>query len=442
MNEAKEIRKNAQQIFVEKQKLIHKRTNQVFAYLMIIQWIAGIVFALVISPRSWIGETSYIHLHVYMAIILGFLIAVIPVVFTFTKPESTITKYIIAVSQMLFSVLLIHLTGGRIETHFHVFGSLAFLAFYRDWKVLLLATVIVGIDHYIRGVYYPQSVFGVFTVSKWRWLEHVAWVTFEDIFLFKLINDSLKEMKETAIKQAELEKQKKNLEEANIRLEEFAYISAHDMKSPLISINNLLDILINKNAIKEGFDKQISLIKNSIKQAHETLACLNQVISFRKTLNLQREKLFFIDILNEVKINLNKEIEESQLELNHDFSQYPEVNYPKIHLTSILQNLISNSIKYRKKDTKPIVKIQSKKINNQIYLIIEDNGIGIDLALNKEKLYRLFQRFNLDVEGTGIGLHLVHSIVQSYGGSIEITSELGKGTKFEILLNDLEEEKK
>lgn len=441
MNTFGEIQRRAGEIFAEKQNLIYVKTDKVFAYLMIVQWIAGIIFALVISPKTWIGMISSLHLHVYIAVFLGFLIALPPVVLAFARPGLLITRYIIAISQMLFSVLLIHLTGGRIETHFHVFGSLAFLAFYRDWKVLLLATGVIGIDHYVRGVFYPQSVFGIIELTRWRWLEHVAWVVFEDIFLFKLVDESCKEMRETSIKQAELEKHSRDLTEVNTRLEEFAYISAHDMKSPLISINNLFDILEANEAIRDGFTTQVNLIKNSIKQAHSTLASLNKVISFRKTLNLKGEKVFFQDLLNEVKVSLYREIEESKLEIKADFSECQEITYPKIHLMSIMQNLISNSIKYRRKEAKPIIRIQTKKTQGQIYLIVEDNGMGMDLELVKGKIFRLFQRFHFDIEGTGIGLHLVNSIVQSYGGSIELSSKIGEGTKFEILLSDLQDVK-
>ncbi len=432
------IPKRADEVFLHKQQLIYAKTDRVFAYLMIFQWIAGIIFALVISPRTWIGTTSYLHLHVYMAIFLGLIIALPPVVLAFARPGLNITKYVVAVSQIFFSILLIHLTGGRIETHFHVFGSLAFLAFYRDWKVLVLASGIVAIDHLVRGIWYPQSVFGVFAAEQWRWLEHAAWVIFENIFLFKLVNQSISEMKETAYTQAELEKQKKDLLEANIRLEEFAYISAHDMKSPLISINNMIDILEAKDAIKDGFQKQFNLVKSSVLQARDTLTSLNKVISFRKTLNIQKERIEFADILNDMKLSLAGEIEKNNVEFRVDFSQCPRINYPKIHLTSIMQNLISNSIKYRKIEVKPVIKIQTKKERNQIYLIIEDNGKGIDLESNCDKLFGLFQRFSQDVEGTGIGLHLVNSIVQSYNGSIEVSSEIDKGTRFEILLSNEE----
>ena len=121
------------------------------------------------------------------------------------RPGRTLTRHVIAIGQMLLSALLIHISGGRIETHFHVFGSLAFLAFYRDWRVLISATVVVAIDHVTRGLFWPQSVFGVLVASHWRWLEHAAWVVFEDVFLVRSCVQGVEEMHEVARRRAELE---------------------------------------------------------------------------------------------------------------------------------------------------------------------------------------------------------------------------------------------
>ena len=74
--------------------------------------------------------------------------------------RAQLTRQSVAIAQMFTSALFIHLTGGRIETHFHVFGSLAFLAFYRDWRVLLTGSVVVAADLLLRGVFWPDSVFG------------------------------------------------------------------------------------------------------------------------------------------------------------------------------------------------------------------------------------------------------------------------------------------
>jgi PAS domain S-box-containing protein len=139
---------------------------------------------------------------------------------------------------MLFSALLIHLTGGRIETHFHVFGSLAFLAFYRDWRVLVSATAVVAIDHMARGMFWPQSVFGVLTASQWRWLEHAGWVIFEDTFLFISIRQSLNEMKDVATRRARLEGLNAELKYVKAAMDEHAIVAFTDTQGIITFVND------------------------------------------------------------------------------------------------------------------------------------------------------------------------------------------------------------
>jgi signal transduction histidine kinase len=200
-------------LFEESQNQILRRTDRMFAWLMVLQWFAGIVAALWISPRTWVGASSQLHIHVWAAVLLGGAISAFPVFLVWTRPGRASTRHTIAVAQMLTSALLIHLTGGRIETHFHVFGSLAFLAFYRDWRVLLSATVVVALDHLLRGIFLPQSVFGVLTPSSWRWLEHAGWVIFEDVFLFISIREGLQDMRLAAERQARLEGLNESIEQ-------------------------------------------------------------------------------------------------------------------------------------------------------------------------------------------------------------------------------------
>ncbi len=199
------LEQRARVFFNESLDNTHRHTDRLFANLMAMQWVAGIAAALWISPQTWIGTTSYVHWHVWAAIFLGGAIAAFPIFMAWKQPGRPLTRHTIAVAQMLWSALLIHLTGGRIETHFHVFGSLAFLAFYRDWKVLVTATVVVAVDHFARGMFWPQSVFGILTPSPWRWLEHAGWVIFEDVFLCISIRNSLREMFDVAMRRARLE---------------------------------------------------------------------------------------------------------------------------------------------------------------------------------------------------------------------------------------------
>jgi two-component system sensor histidine kinase/response regulator len=204
---AKSIGYRASALFAAYQHDIHKQTDRLFAGLMGFQWIAGILFALWVSPLTWSGSVSRTHLHVWAAIVVGGTISLFPALLALLRPGRPSTRYTIAVAQMLMGALLIHLTGGRLETHFHVFGSLAFLAFYRDWRVLIPATIVVALDHMLRGMFWPQSVYGVLVVSQWRWAEHAAWVIFEDVFLVVSIRRSIAEMRETADRTATLEQE-------------------------------------------------------------------------------------------------------------------------------------------------------------------------------------------------------------------------------------------
>jgi hypothetical protein len=172
---AEDITLRARELVMQHQDQVYTQTSWAFTILMLVQWLAGIGAALWISPRTWVGTTSHVHLHVWLSIFLGGAITSLPVFLTLTRPAAAFTRHTVAATQMLMSALLIHLTGGRIETHFHVFGSLAFLAFYRDWRVLIPATIVVAVDHAVRGLYFPQSVFGVLTASPWRWVEHAGW---------------------------------------------------------------------------------------------------------------------------------------------------------------------------------------------------------------------------------------------------------------------------
>jgi len=202
----------AMTLFAASQNQNHRRVDRLFARLMVAQWLAGIGAALWISPKAWIGASSHTHWHVWAAIFLGGAITALPVLLVWRQPGRVMTRHVIAVAQTLTSALLIHLTGGRIETHFHVFGSLAFLAFYRDWRILISATVVVAVDHFVRGIYWPQSVYGVLAVNAWRWFEHAGWVVFEDVFLCVSIRQSLQEMFEVAVRRAGLEALNQDIE--------------------------------------------------------------------------------------------------------------------------------------------------------------------------------------------------------------------------------------
>lgn len=295
--------KRADELFTVNRRDLYRRTDRLFACLMIVQWFAAIGAAFLVTPRTWIGSVSETHLHVWAAILFGGLITLFPVLLTYLRPGATLTRHSIAIGQMLTSSLLIHLSGGRIETHFHIFGSLAFLAFYRDWRVLVTATTVVVIDHTAFGLFYPQAVFGTLSASPWRIVEHGAWVIFEDIFLLIAINQSLREMRAMA-------QQRATLEETNETVETEVQKRTHELHSAnqLISENNR--ILEQKTL--------------ELKQQAEELLAANeraeQLSAFGKILDQSHNEIFigdpetyhFIYANRGARLNIGYNLEELQ----------------------------------------------------------------------------------------------------------------------------------
>jgi serine phosphatase RsbU (regulator of sigma subunit) len=200
-----ELTRSTDGLFQDRFAANARRVDRLFAIVMVAQWALGIVFALTISANTWVGREQSTHVHVYLAVFLGAGLSSLPIFLAIARPGWIGTRYTIAIAQMLWSALLIHLTGGRVETHFHVFGSLAFLAFYRDWTVLLPATLVVAADHLVRQLFWPESVYGVASVEWWRFLEHAGWVVFEDFFLVIACVRSKAEMREFALQQVAIE---------------------------------------------------------------------------------------------------------------------------------------------------------------------------------------------------------------------------------------------
>jgi serine phosphatase RsbU (regulator of sigma subunit) len=195
----------ADQLFAERYDSNLRRVDRLFAGLMVLQWLLGIVIAVFFSPRAWAGKTHVVDVHFYLAFFAGGILSALPIALALMRPGKPVTRFVIACAQMLWSALLIHLTGGRIETHFHVFGSLAFLAFYRDWRVLVPATLLVAADRLGRQLYWPESVYGITNPEQWRFLEHVFWVIFEDVFLVIACVSGVREMRSLAKQQAHIE---------------------------------------------------------------------------------------------------------------------------------------------------------------------------------------------------------------------------------------------
>jgi PAS domain-containing protein len=212
------LSERAEFIYRGRFRTIHVRTDRLFAGMLVVEWAAALAAAFLFQPGAPNGR---------LALLLGAAFALPPALLALALPGRPLTRHVVAIGQMLMSALLIHLSGGRMETHFHIFGSLAFLAFYRDWTVLATASAVTTLDNYYRGLYLPETVYGTTAPAPWRWLEHLAWVAFEAGFLIWASNQGAREMRAAAERQAQAEvtndalaRAKADLETANARLAE------------------------------------------------------------------------------------------------------------------------------------------------------------------------------------------------------------------------------
>ena len=259
----KNIQSRRDEIFQQNLRAVHVRTDQLFFWLLLAQWAFAVVLALLVSPEAWRGASPSIHLHVGIALVLGGVVNALPLTLLRLRPGWWLTRQSVAVAQMMWSGLLIHITGGRIETHFHIFGSLAFLAFYRDWRLLPTATAMVAMDHLARGFFLPESVYGIRNPEWWRFLEHAAWVAFEDVILFLGSQRSIVEMEALADREA-------SLEGTNASIEKLVQLRTAELEQ---SMQRYRSIVENTHAIPWEIDIRTGHVSYIAPQAARLFGC-------------------------------------------------------------------------------------------------------------------------------------------------------------------------
>jgi len=170
----------------------------------------------------------------------------------------------------------------------------------------------------------------------------------------------------------------------------------------------------------------------SIEKLSSTLTDLNDILSVRNDKTDKNELLFFEDRIHQVLDSVSEEIKATQAIIKIDCKSVNKVVCPRKVLDSILLNLVTNAIKYRKKNVVPEINISTAENQDYIILSVEDNGTGIDLERYRHKLFGLYQRFHKEVDGKGMGLYIIKSQIESTGGMIVVSSEIDKGSTFTV----------
>ena len=192
-------------IVADNQQHLLERTDRLFAALMLFEWVASIVAARWISPHTWFGAQSGVEIQISAAMRQGSAILLLCLALAIALRGTVVARHAIAAGLMLISGLLIDLTGGRTGNHFQVLLPLAFLAIYRDWRILLTASIVNTADFCLGGIFWLQLTHGLVVFQPWRLLEHIGWILFTDFFLAASIAQSHQDIKAIATRQANLE---------------------------------------------------------------------------------------------------------------------------------------------------------------------------------------------------------------------------------------------
>lgn len=442
------------ELFEENFRQIHQRAGRIMLWLLGVQYPAVVLVALCLTPWTWSGAERSVHPHVWLAAGLGGLITAFPLYLLRSAPGSPLTRHVLAAAQMLMGAVLIHVGGGRIEMHFHIFGSLAFLSFYRDLGMLSTATLVVVLDHLLRGLFLPASVYGSPTASLWRFAEHAAWVLFENVFLAVACIQSRIQIKAMIGQQAELEKLNESIEAAVVeRTRELAQARdeamestrlksqflanvSHELRTPMNGILGMTGFLLDSDLSSD----QRECAETVRRSAESLLGVINDILDFSRIEagKLTLESVAFrpeSEVADTVRL-LASLAEEKGLEFVCDLP--PDlpflVNGDAGRLRQVLLNLLGNAIKFTARGVVSLCLRTRPLTNGQVSLqfTITDTGVGI--APEAQRL--LFQPFvqadgsaTRSHQGAGLGLAISKQLVELMGGQISLKSTLGQGTQ-------------
>ena len=224
----------------------------------------------------------------------------------------------------------------------------------------------------------------------------------------------------------------KELTKNNNDLKQFSYITSHNLRAPLSNLTGLLNLIEDIPIENEDLKEIIDGFANSTYMLNETINDLAKVIIIKDSSAIKKEKILVKDVFENVFNQVSFLINTIKPILKIDLEETYVLNSNKSYLESIFLNLMTNSLKYKSTKRQLKINVTSKVEGDEVIIVFEDNGIGIDMERNKNKIFGLYQRFHNLPDSKGLGLYLVKSQVEAMDGTISVESEVEKGTTFII----------
>ncbi|MBJ6109599.1 PAS domain-containing protein [Hymenobacter sp. BT523] len=241
----------------------------------------------------------------------------------------------------------------------------------------------------------------------------------------------------SAIDITDLKHTNERLTRTNQDLDNFVYAASHDLKQPVNNLAGLFEELRGSATFADPLEEEVlvPLIQDALQQLGHTiddLAALGQAQQSSEAAPTEEVRL--ADVVEEVVNSLEPQARAARARITTDFASRPTVCFARANLRTILLNLLSNSLKYADPARPARIHVSAWVADGQPILVVEDNGLGFDAEKHGAELFHLFRRLHTHIPGSGVGLYLVHRIVQAHGGSIEVDSQPGAGASFRVRL--------
>ena len=221
----------------------------------------------------------------------------------------------------------------------------------------------------------------------------------------------------------------------NKQLINFAHIVSHNLRSHTANFSMLLEFLINEKDEDEK-EKIVSMLTEASDNLLETLDNLNEVVAISTNVNLEKKPVVLNKKIASVEKNLAAFLKKNNALIINEIKDEVEIRVIPAYIDSILMNFITNAVKYKDPDRDPVIRLSTHNKDGYTVLSIEDNGLGIDLKKYGQKLFGMYKTFHHNSDARGIGLYISKNQIDAMNGKVTVSSEVGKGTTFNIYFNE------
>lgn len=226
----------------------------------------------------------------------------------------------------------------------------------------------------------------------------------------------------------ELRLSNEELAQQNVQLEQFAFMTAHNLRAPvarLLGLTSLLDL----NGSGGSHDSELlKRIRESSRNLDETIREISEILHIKKGLHGSFTSVNLEAVWNRMLPTFTHEIEGHNIRITAEFGSHPVINGVEPFVYSVFYNVVSNAIKYADVRKSSWLKLTTRDDGEFLQVVFEDNGIGFNSAQYSDKLFKPFTRFNSIKEGRGLGLYLMKIQMEMMGGEIRLVSHLDDGT--------------